>query len=193
MRDAQFYLKGCRNPFEICTDHHALIGLAKKELPDLPEKLRSIFMNMRPYNFFMTHIPGKRNLLSDALSRRPNTMPRRWTAESTTEETDSEFCRQVLGRQVKATDTNYIWTDPLLAEIVAQAKLDPEYQLLIGLLRDRKDKSHIKNKLPAEHPAKLYLPVWERLGLEEEEEGDGCIVTLDLNRICVPKGVGEDG
>ena len=193
LRDAQFYLKGCRNPFEICTDHHALIGLAKKELPDLPEKLRSVFMNMRPYNFFMTHIPGKRNLLSDALSRMPNTIPRRWTAEATTEEMDAEFCRQVLGSQVKATDTNYIWTDPLLSEIVTQSKLDPEYQLLIGLLRDRKDKSHVKNKLPAEHPAKLYLPVWERLGLEEEEDGDGCIVTLDLNRICVPKGVGEDG
>ena len=193
LRDAQFYLKGCRKPFEICTDHHALIGLSKKELPDLPEKLRGVFMNMRPYNFFMTHIPGKRNLLSDALSRSPNTMPRRWSAESTTEEMDSEFCRQVLGKQILATDTDYIWTDPLLSEIVSEAKKDPEYQILIRLLKEKKDKSHIKNKLPAEHPAKLYLPVWERLGLEEEEEGDGCIVTLDLTRICVPKGVDENG
>ena len=191
LRDAQFYLKGSRTPFEICTDHHALIGLSKKELPDLPDKLRSVFMNMRPYNFFMTHIPGKRNLLSDALSRSPNTTQRRWTAESTTKEMDSEFCRQVLSRQVKATDSDYIWTDPLLSEIVSQAKLDPEYQLLIGLLRDKRDKSHIKNKLPAQHPAKPYLPVWDRLGLEEEEDGDGCIVTLDLDRICVPKGDGQ--
>ena len=88
------------------TDHHALVPLSKKELPDLPEKLRDIFMNMRPYNLVMRHIPGKKNLMSDALSRMPNTTPRRWIADPTTEEMDAEFCRQVLGRQVKATDTN---------------------------------------------------------------------------------------
>ena len=44
------------------TDHHALVPLSKKELPDLPEKLRDIFMDMRPYNLVMRHIPGKKNL-----------------------------------------------------------------------------------------------------------------------------------
>ena len=116
----------------------------------------------------MKHIPGKKNLMSDALSRMPNTTPRRWISDPTTEQMDAEFCRQVLGRQVKATDTNYIWTDPLLAEIVNQSKLDPEYKSLVKVLKERKEKSYVKNKLPSEHPAKLYLPVWERQGLEEE-------------------------
>ena len=193
LQDAQFYLKGNRKPFEVMTDHHALVPLSKKELPDLPEKLRDIFMDMRPFNLVMKHIPGKKNLMSDALSRMPNTTPRRWISDPTTEQMDAEFCRQVLGRQVKATDTNYIWTDPLLAEIVNQSKLDPEYKSLVKVLKERKDKSYVKNKLPSEHPAKLYLPVWERLGLEEEEDGDGCLVTLDLTRICIPKGINEEG
>ena len=106
LQDAQFYLKGNRKPFEKLTDHHALVPLFRKELPDLHEKLKDIIMDMRPYNLVMKHIPGKKNLMSDALSRMPNTTPRRWIADPTTEEMDAEFCRQVLGRQVKATDTN---------------------------------------------------------------------------------------
>ena len=65
--------------------------------------------------------------------------------------------------------------------------------MLVKVLKERRDKSYVKNKLPSEHPAKLYLPVWERLGLEEEEDGDGCLVTLDLTRICIPKGINEEG
>ena len=33
----------------------------------------------------------------------------------------------------------------------------------------------------------------DRLVLEMEEEGDGCIITMDINRILIPKGIDNNG
>ena len=137
VQDAAFYLKGARSPFEIVTDHIALVGLSKKVLPDLPEKLRGIFMDMRPYNCFWTHCPGARHLMADCLSRMPNTTVRKWVQEPTTSDMDAEFCRKIAIRQVTATDTEYVWQDPSLQVILEQAALDPEYKELIRLVKER--------------------------------------------------------
>ena len=69
--------------------------------------------------------------------------------------------------------------------MLTQSKEGLEHKLMINLLKEKRDKNYIKNKLPPQHPAKLYLPLWDKLGLETEEEGDGCIVTLDINRIAM--------
>ena len=193
LKDAAFYLKGVRSPFEIVTDHHALVGLSKKELPDLPEKLRDIFMEIRPYNCFWSHCPGARNLMADCLSRMPNTTKRRWVEEPTNSDMDYEFCRKIMARQVTATDTDYIWHDPLLEEIIEQGGLDKEYSMIIELLKERRDKAYIRHKLPSEHPAKSYLAVWDRLGLETDQESNRHLVTCDISRVVVPKGVDLQG
>ena len=193
LKDAAFYLKGVRSPFEVVTDHHALVGLSRKELPDLPEKLRDIFMEIRPYNCFWTHCPGAKNLMADCLSRMPNTTKRRWVEEPTNKEMDYEFCRKIMARQVTATDIGYIWHDPLLDEIIEQGSQDKEYNMIIKLLQERKDKTYIRHKLPSEHPARNLLAVWDRLGLETDEEGKRHLVTCDISRIVVPKGVDEQG
>ena len=193
LKDAAFYLKGVRSPFEIVTDHHALVGLSKKELPDLPEKLRDIFMEIRPYHCFWTHCPGARHLMADCLSRMPNTAKRRWVEEPTTKEMDYEFCRKIMARQVTATDLGYIWHDPLLDEIIEQGNQDQEYQMIIKLLQERRDKAYIRHKLPSEHPARNFLAIWDRLGLETDEKGERHLVTCDISRIVVPKGVDLQG
>ena len=193
LKDAAFYLKGVRSPFEIVTDHHALVGLSKKELPDLPEKLRDIFMEIRPYNCFWTHCPGARHLMADCLSRMPNTTTRRWVEEPTTKAMDYEFCRKIMARQVTATDLGYLWHDPLLDEIIEQGSKDNEYKLIVKLLQEKRDKAYIRHKLPSEHPARNFLAVWDRLGLETDEEGERYLVTCDISRIVVPKGVDLQG
>ena len=193
VQDAAFYLKGVRSPFEIVTDHIALVGLSKKELPDLPEKLRDIFMDMRPYHCFWTHCPGSRHLMADCLSRMPNTTKRWWVEEPTTPDMDAEFCRRIAVRQVTATDTDYMWHDPGLQSILEQAALDPEYKELIRLVKERRDKAYIKNQLPSDHVARSYLPVWPRLGLVENESGDQQLVTCDISRLVIPKGVDAQG
>ena len=90
----------------------------------------------------------------------------------------------MLNRHIKAKDQDYIWTAPLINGILAKSKVDPEHKLIIKFSNEKRDKSFIKKKLPSEHPAKLHLLVWDRLGLEEEQEGDCCIVTLDIKLIC---------
>ena len=61
-------------------------------------------MDIGPFNFFMEHIPGKKNLMADALSRAPKTQPGKWISGPTTLDKDAEFCRRVFIRQVKTTD-----------------------------------------------------------------------------------------
>ena len=69
LTDAQFYLKGSKEPFEAVTDHYLLVALTTKALPDLPAKLKDLFMELRRYNYYTTHIAGACNIISDALCR----------------------------------------------------------------------------------------------------------------------------
>ena len=47
-------------------------------------------------------------------------------------------------------------------------------------------------KLPTEHPARLFLPVWERLGYEEDDNNN-TIIVLDTTKLVIPRGVDENG
>ena len=58
LTDAQFYLKGARDPFQAVTDHFALVALTKKELGDLPLKLRDLFLELRGYNYTKQYLAG---------------------------------------------------------------------------------------------------------------------------------------
>ena len=98
-----------------------------------------------------------------------------------------------MARQVTATDLDYLWHDPLLDEIIEQGSKDGEYQLLVKLLQERKDRNYIRHKLPSEYPARNFLAIWDRLGLETDDEGEKHLITCDISRIVVPKGVDSQG
>ena len=184
--DAQFYLKGTRSKFEAVTDHFALVGLTKKPLADLPVKLKELFMELRGYNYFTTHIAGARNLVSDALSRSVH-----WSPKQEDEEGDEYEVEKAFARQVTTNKQGFLWKDPLMKDIVKEASVDPDYLKLAELVKQKKDKLFIKNKLPSDHPAKAYLSVWDRLGYEKDEETQTILITLDMTRICVPRGTDE--
>ena len=187
--DAQFYLKGVRSKFEAVTDHFALIALTKKPLADLPVKLKELFMELRGYNYFTTHIAGARNLVSDALSRSVHWSPK---DEEEEDEGGSEM-EKAFARQVTGHKQGFLWKDPLMKDIVKGAASDPEYLKIAELLKEKKDKNFVKNKLPSDHPAKAYLSVWDRLGYEEDSETKTILIILDTSRICVPRGTDESG
>ena len=67
--NGQFYLKGARASFQVVTDHFALVALTKKDLGDLPLKLRDLFMELRGLNYTTEYLAGARNIISDSLSR----------------------------------------------------------------------------------------------------------------------------
>ena len=182
--DAQYYLKGAREKFEAVTDHFALVGLTKKPLADLPPKLKELFMELRGYNYFTSHIAGARNLVSDALSRSVNWSPK----PEQCEEEEEAGIEETFARQVTTNKHSFLWKDPLMEEMIQQAAVDPDYLKLAELVKMRKDKMFVKNKLPSDHPARAYLSVWDRLGYEEDPETKTTLVILDTTRLCVPRG-----
>ena len=187
--DAQYYLKGARDKFEAVTDHFALVGLTKKPLADLPPKLKELFMELRGYNYFTSHIAGARNLVSDALSRAVHWSPKQEQGE----EEETSGIEVAFARQVTTNKQGFLWKDPLMAEMIQQAARDPDYLKLAELVKTRKDKNFVKNKLPSDHPARAYLNVWDRLGYEEDPETKTTLVLLDTTRLCVPRGTDGSG
>ena len=78
--------------------------------------------------------------------------------------------KRAFARKVTAKDNkrSYIWKDPLMKEVITQAAKDEEYKKVADLVKERKNKHLLKDKLPSDHPARSYLQVWERLGFEED-------------------------
>ena len=187
--DAQFYLKGTRQPFECVTDHFPLVAMTRKPMDELPPRLKELFMELRSYNYFTSHIAGSRNIIADTLSRTVHWSPKEEeNQEESWSKVEAGFARQVIGNK-----HNFLWKDPLMKEIIKQVQLDKEYMEVLQLVKDRRDKAYIKGKVKSDHPARAYLKVWERLGYEEDKETEACLMTLDTSRICVPRGVDEMG
>ena len=100
--DDQFYLKGMREPFEAVTDHYALVALTNKSLADLTVKLKELFLKLRPYNYYTTHIAGAGNIVSDALSRAVC-----WSKKPDVEKEEEAFeegVKRVFARKVMAQE-----------------------------------------------------------------------------------------
>ena len=114
--DAQFYLKGTRQPFEAITDHFPLVALIKKPMDELPVKLKELFMELRGYNYFTSHIAGSRNIIADTLSRTVHWSPKEEGAgEEKWSRIEQGFARQVIGNM-----HSFLWKDPLMKEIIQQ-------------------------------------------------------------------------
>ena len=113
------------------TDNFTLVALTKKELGNLPLKLRDLFLELRGYYYTTQYLAGARNIISDSLSRAV-----RWAAkdnEDKEEEVDintqfqqEEGIERVFARQVTATDNReaFLWKDPLMQQVIAEASRD---------------------------------------------------------------------
>ena len=145
------------------TDHFALVALTKKELGDLPLKLRDLFLELRGFNYTTEYLAGARNIISDSLSRAV-----RWAAKDSKdkdkgEEEDintqfqqEEGIERVFARQVTATDNReaFMWKDHIMQQVIEEAGRDKEYMEVASLVKQKKDSVYVKNKLPSSHPAR---------------------------------------
>ena len=210
--DAAFYLKGVREDFEACTDHYALVSLSNKALPDIPEKLKDLFMDLRGYSYNMTFVPGARNVISDALCRSvkwgPKKKEKKEHGEEKKEEKEEEeeeeeeeeqgtlgiiekaFVRKVTAR---GNSLSYIWKHPLFEQIIKEAGRDQDYIKVAELVKERKEASYLRRTLNKEHPARLYLNKWNELGTEVCPQTGITLMILDHTRVVIPEGRKEDG
>ena len=101
---------------------------------------------------------------------------------------------RVFARQVTATDNReaFLWKDPLMQQVIAEASRDKEYMEVAALVKQKKESGYFKNKLPTGHPARQWLRVWDRLGYEENEAGT-ILLVLDTTRLCIPRGADKEG
>ena len=129
-----FYLLGCPF-FEVITDHKPLLGIFRKDLPDINnsrlERMRSHVMH---YNFGVTWSAGKRHLMADALSRVPGSLPR------------TSFLK-------------HIQVDSFLSLKSMQQYTDEDYQALYAFFQDGSPWASIS----PDHPAHYYKTVWDSI------------------------------
>jgi hypothetical protein len=159
------YLLGCR--FTVFTDHRPLVGTFNKNLSDIENpRMLKYREKLTPYQFNITWIPGKVNLIADALSRAPVFSPQ--------EEDEEEAAAKVYHISVSKLDTS----DIALRKIIEIAQEDQEYQAVINLILCDKN----PKKVDPVHPARLYSNVWEDISLSEEG-----LLIYKSNRIVIPR------
>ena len=71
MKKCDYFLRG-RRTFKILTDHRPLVGIFQKGVSELDNaRLQQSRERTIPYLFVIRQIPGKENIVADALSRLP--------------------------------------------------------------------------------------------------------------------------
>ena len=186
LNDAAFYLKGSKDGFEAITDHYSLVSLTNKPLPDLPEKLKDLFMDLRGFNYNTTFISGARNIISDSLCRAV-----KWASKVKNgpedEVEDEALDKDVTGgiergfaRMVTSRDNSlsYVWKDPMFEEIIKQAGKDTDYMKVAELVKERRNIAYLKSKLSKNHPARGYLCKWDLMGTETCPKSGVVLMTL---------------
>ena len=133
----------------------ALVALTKKPMDEFPVKLKELFMELRGYNYFTSHIAGSRNIIADTLSRTVHWTPK----EEGTDEEEWSKIEQGFARQVTGDKHSFLWKDPLMKEVTQQVQVDKDYMSVLELVKSKRDKAYIKTKVKSDHPVKAYLNV----------------------------------
>ena len=156
----RLYLLGAQ--FLILTDHKPLLGILNgRDLDSIQNtRLQRITTKLLGYSFKVQWIPGKKQVIADALSRAPVFQP------------EEEDQADVLIQAVKALEI-----DPALKIISDAAANDEEYQQVIAALAAGK---HVLN-LQKGHPGWMLKKQWDFLAFEDQY---GLIVYHD--RIFIP-------
>ena len=185
VRDAQYFIKGCVNPVTVVTDHYALVGISHKDIHDIPEKLRDMFMDLQHFQLNFVFLAGRRNQIADALSRRPLFSDPLDNNDHQTEVMDF-VCRRLQKEE------DLLGKDPMLEEIIMEIEKSDEYRELTVLLKQGRRKEWIKKNMPSQHCSRGYLAYWDGLGLKEYEE-DKFLITYEGDRLLIPRGEAGDG
>jgi hypothetical protein len=152
------------------TDHKPLLGFFLKGLQAVENRrIQSVRDALMVYNFTVSHIPGKYNVVADALSRYPPCGP------DTTEDPMSEAQCHLVRTEMRSARL-----DPLLVPIFAMAAQDPIYQMIVDDLR----KGTRYKDLPRGHPGHQHAVNWCILSLLDAE--NATLVIQDAHRMLIP-------
>ena len=146
-----FAVKSCRHyllhapDVTIWTDHKSIPGIMTKDLTSLDNnRLIRIREKLLPYRFKCLWIEGKKNILSDCLSRQPCFEPSEQDAIEAKELAYSAY-------SLKLFYISEPTVDPILKKLKSFASRDKTYQ-------------YLKNKLKSEFPKRSLtpnMPIWK--------------------------------
>ena len=161
MEKCRLYLLGTE--FLVLTDHKPLLGILNgRDLDSIQnQRLQRISARLLGYNFKVRWIPGKNQVVADALSRYPVFQP------------EGEEQADVLVQVLRVHEM-----DPALKIISDAAEKDEEYQQICAAIAAGK----CINNLQKGHPGWMLKKQWDFLGFQDQY---GLIVFHD--RIFVPE------
>ena len=144
----RLYLAG--TDFTVYTDHKPLLGIMNGRNLDAINntRIQRLLATLLGYCYKVEWIPGKKQLIADALSRSPVSAPEEG------EDTD------VLIRNIFCRDEA---PDLALHELSEAALSDAAYQEVIRAVQDRKDLQNLSD----DHPGQWFKNQWDALSVEE--------------------------
>ena len=157
-----FYLRGIRS-FTVFTDHQPLRGVMEKPLASLDNaRLCRFRQKLIDFSFEVKWLPGKNNVIADALSRQPVFAP------GGDLNLDEDVPPTVCYRMIE---------DPAFELLFDAAQEDPHYLRLLAAVEDQRP--------PDADDLGPYAAFWNRLRVEGEEKNK--LVVLDDSKVVVPE------
>ena len=170
---ASYFLRGLHH-FYLMVDHKALVNIFSKSLSSVatPRQLR-IRQKLIGYNFTTVYIKGSSNTLSDTLSRLPCEPPSKEDVlEAEASDATANICNHMTNHPKLI--------NPMLDDLIKAAKADPNYRMVIKMIKDGVKQEQIRN-LTSDHPAKILAKDWNNLSVLED------LLIYEGHRIVVPK------
>ena len=157
----RYFLRGC-GEFSVRTDHRPLIGVFQKPLGEVTNpRIFRFREKLLPYSFNVEWLPGKQNLIADALSRNPCDAG----AYNPNDDPDSVSIKAII-------------TPGSVAERLRDAASScPSYRAVFRAF----DSGISPRDLPDGHPARQFIGIWPSIS-----RIDG-LLCVDGHRIIVPR------
>ena len=144
--------------FEVCTDHRPLLGTFSKPLSRINNpRIVRLWEKVLDYNFSITWVAGKHNIIADALSHsvpKPQSVPHRLFALSPASTTTVS-----------------------MATIIEHANSCPTY----FKIKEAPSNDKHPASLPPDHPSRCLKDVWHELSVSEEG-----LLILSGTRVFIP-------
>lgn len=175
---ASHYLLGCEL-FHVLTDHNPLLGVFRKPLSEVGNaRLLRLRERLAKYNFELSYIEGKKNLIADSLSRYPINFSAEPDVQLSGNDTVIDESRDLA--EVRAVFALTAADDPSFQCIYDN--IDSDYADLIAAIRAGLHESERKT-LPGSHALRRIVPagLWPHLSVV-----DGLVV-LNAHRVVVPR------